>query len=149
MQTMSNIYDDIQKPLPFFDIMKNINSKLFTIIKKNKELTNYDIKTIHYLKSKGWLNTKTRLTYFKPAEDTQCSICLSKLDDKDPNDIFITPCGHGFCIDCFEQNLSNECPNCSEIINLPFHQETNRYPEIRILRETRPCDFLFLINIYL
>jgi len=87
------------------------------------------------------------------AEDTQCSICLSKLDDKDPNEIFITPCGHGFCIDCFEQNLSNECPNCREIINLPFHQETNRYPGIRILREvlrdTRVLDVIPFINNFL
>ena len=87
------------------------------------------------------------------AEDTQCSICLSKLYDKEPNDIFITPCGHGFCIDCVEQNLSNECPNCREIINLPFHQETNRYPEIGILREAlgeeRVFDVITFINNFL
>ena len=121
IQTMSNIYTNIEKPLPFFDIMKNINSKLFTIIKNNKELTSYDIKTINYLKSNGWLNIKTALTYFTPTEDTQCSICYENNKEKFTR----LTCGHSFHNKCWCEMVKNyieqkkhnndgliQCPYC-------------------------------------
>jgi len=121
LQTMPCLYNVIENPLPFFDVLKNINNKLFTLIKNNKELTNYDITMINYLKSQGWLNTKTTLTYFTPTEDTQCSICYENNKTK----FMRLSCGHSFHNKCWSEMVKNyieqkkhladgliQCPYC-------------------------------------
>ncbi len=43
------------------------------------------------------------------AEDLQCPICMSRLQDP-----FVTTCGHTFCYGCISQHLQgrSNCPGC-------------------------------------
>ena len=64
-------------------------------------------------------------------DDDVCSICLEELKNIEPNNIFITPCGHAFCSECIkkENQFSNNCPNCREILNKEYH---DRQQEIQL-----------------
>lgn len=64
-------------------------------------------------------------------DDDVCSICLEELKNIEPNNIFIAPCGHAFCSECIqkENQFSNNCPNCREILNKEYH---DRQQEIQL-----------------
>lgn len=80
---------------------------------------------------------------YKCSNDTQCPICLDKLDSKN---ISITSCGHFFCKECIRENLriSNKCPMCRRKINKnsltlvsDFHYKNEKIDYIKLRCKTK------------
>lgn len=103
----------------------DIIAGLFNIYQpiEDVDITDEDFKTIIEEKTihikKPYVDNKLKLIqklYSQTQTKHDCPICMESIS---PHNLFVSDCGHSFCLSCVKQIHKNQCPMCRHTIG-PF-----------------------------
>lgn len=119
-------------PLPFYDIIKNINNKEFSIINKIK--SEKEFKYVQSFINKGWVNKESKINIYKGSsfKSDICNICRDAIAIEDEV-CLLSDCNHYFHKDCWIENINQCIKNQynSSISSLSFDKLTINCPICR------------------